>query len=229
MFQEKISFKNSFGFTLAGILEGGSKDAPLVILCHGYDSSKDSLSNSSLAAELIKKGLLVFRFDFTGNGGSEGKLEQLTPKQGLDDLKSAVKTLGRNKFGLYGGSFGGNVAILYALENPVLALALRAPVSDYLWVVEHDEPSYRRKIWAEQLKDVDIYGEVGKIKVPVLIVHGDKDDVVPVEQSEKLFESLRCEKRLEIIKDTLHQFRGEFLKKSNTLIADFFQEHLFDK
>ena len=225
MFQEKINFKNSRGLTLAALLEGERKDAPLVVMCHGYSSSKNGTSTEGLTAELIKRGLTTFRFDFTGNGESEGKLEQLTPLQGLDDLESAVSHLGIKNFGLYGGSFGGHVALMYASKNAVVALALRAAVSDYSWVIK-GKPSERREGWVRELEGLDLYEKASNISAPVLIVHGGKDEIVPVEQSKKLFESLKGEKHLEIIKETSHQFRGELLKESNDLITDFLQENL---
>ena len=93
MFIEKRRFKNSRGLSLAAIYEGENRDAPTVVLCHGYNSSKDKFSTKSLSQKLVEKGFSVFRFDFTGCGQSEGSIDDLTPLQGLKDLKSAVKNL----------------------------------------------------------------------------------------------------------------------------------------
>lgn len=225
MFQDKINFKNSKGLSLAGVFEGETKEAPIVVACHGYDSSKDSPSNASLAEEIIKRGISVFRFDFTGNGGSEGDLADLTPKHGLDDLKSVISHLEVRDFGLYGSSFGGHVALMYASENPVAALALRAPVSDYAWVVS-GEPSERGKGWIKELRGLNLYREARNISTPTLIVHGNQDETVPVEQSKNLYKALKTDKKLEIIPGASHQFRGEYLERSNKLVADFLQENL---
>jgi pimeloyl-ACP methyl ester carboxylesterase len=222
MFKDKFNIKNSYGLNLSAVFEGENKDGPLVILCHGYDSSKDSPSNASLAEELVKRGISAFRFDFTGNGESEGDLGELTPKRGLDDLKSAITHQGFKKFGLVGSSFGGTVALLYATENPLLALALKAPVSDYGWVSGNRKLTKRRKRFSNDT--VGIFQKVKNINSPVLIVHGDADKEVSVEMSEKLYESLGTEKRLEIIKGCPHQFRGEHLDKANKMIINFFQE-----
>jgi dipeptidyl aminopeptidase/acylaminoacyl peptidase len=219
MFQEKISFKNSLDLKLSGVLEGENKESPLVIICHGFDSLKDSPSNARLAQRLVEKGFLVFRFDFTGNGESDGKLSDLTPLQGLDDLKAAVSILAAGDFGLYGSSFGGNVALLYAIGHSVNALALCAAVFD---------TDGRRKKWLGEAKDMGIYEEAGKIKSPVLIIHGDEDDKVPADQSRRLYESLKSEKELKILNGVPHQFRGKDLEESTRLIVDFFAKYLFD-
>lgn len=224
MFKQKLTFKNTRNLALSAIFEGEHRDAPIVVMCHGFESSKDRETNRSLAQKLIEAGLCVFRFDFTGHGQSEGTLADITPLQGLDDLKSAVKNLKKAEFALYGSSFGGYVALLYATENPILALALKAPVSDYSdsqssFAVTHPQ-------FIQEVKTIDFYDRAQNIKCPCLIIHGDKDDVVSVEQSQKLFKSLKCDKRLEIISGADHDIRGVDLEKANTLVADFFKQTL---
>ncbi|OGD84518.1 hypothetical protein A3B51_02300 [Candidatus Curtissbacteria bacterium RIFCSPLOWO2_01_FULL_41_18] len=114
MFREKRSFKNSRGLNLLAIFEGRNRNSPAVVMCHGFGSSKDSESTSDLAQKLITSGFNVYRFDFTGCGQSEGNLDQCTPNAGLDDLSSAVRNLGKEKFALYGSSYGGFISLMYA-------------------------------------------------------------------------------------------------------------------
>src|SRR3972149_8169279 len=163
MFIEKRRFKNSRGLSLAAIYEGENRDAPVVILCHGYRSSKDSESTAKLAAELLKRGLSNFRFDFTGCGESEGELSELLPSQGLDDLKSAVKALGLAKFSLYGSSFGGHISLMYASENPIISLTLKSPVSDYAFVMS-EEIGERRKRFIKDTKNINMFKKAKNIK-----------------------------------------------------------------
>src|SRR3989338_1756950 len=123
MFREKRSFNNSQGLNLSAIFEGEDKNAPVVVMCHGFHSSKDnSMSTRALAQKLVERGLCVFRFDFTGHGQSEGDIDKITPLGALDDLECAAKIVGKRDFALYCSSFGGYVSLLYARQNPVLAL-----------------------------------------------------------------------------------------------------------
>ncbi|MDO8487612.1 MAG: alpha/beta fold hydrolase [Candidatus Curtissbacteria bacterium] len=225
MYREERRFKNSRSLTLAAIYEGKNKNAPVVIMCHGYSSSKTRPSTRTLAKRLTNAGLSVYRFDFTGNGKSEGNLKNLTPIVGLDDLKSAIKDLGRKDFALFGSSFGGYVALLYALENPIMALALRAPVSSYPAVYEPKYKEEMKKI-VKEVAAIDIYKEAKNIKCPVQITHGDADDVVPIAQSKKLLESLSGIKQLEIIKGSRHAPKGKYLSKSNRVLAQFLTQTL---
>lgn len=224
MFIEKRKFKNSKGLILSAIFEGEDRNAPTVIMCHGFESSKDRETNRSLAQKLVEAGINVFRFDFTGHGESEGKIAEITPLQALDDLKSAVKNSDREDFALYGSSFGGYVALLYAIENKILALALKAPVSNYL------DPDAAFTVtgiqFANEVGSINLYKKVKNIKCPCLIIHGDKDDVVPIGQSKNLFKSLKSDKKLEVIPGADHDIRGDQLERTNTLIADFFKQTL---
>ena len=226
MFIEKRKFKNSKGLTLSAIYEGEHRNAKVVVMCHGYESSKDSpLTQKKLAGDLIERGIAVYRFDFTGHGESEGDLSVLTPLQGLDDLRAATKdlnVLGKKKFGLYVSRFGGYIALLYPSDNSILALALKAPVSDY----RETAAIIDRPHFLEETRSIDLYKRVKSIKCPVFIIHGDHDDVVPLAQSEGLYQALVCDKRLQVIHGADHDIKGEDLEKTYNLIADFFKQTL---
>ena len=224
MFKQKLTFKNSRNLNLSAVFEGEDKDAPVIVMCHGFHSSKDNpISTGALAQKLVKRGLCVFRFDFTGHGQSEGTIDEITPLGALDDLECAAKIVGKRDFALYGSSFGGYVSLLYARQNPVLALALKAPVSDW----NTARVSTNRGIkFRQETKNIGIYKLAENIKTPTLIIHGDQDDVVPLSQSQKLYDSLRCNKKLEIIEGANHDIRSKDLERANVLIAEFFKEKL---
>lgn len=228
MFREKRKFKNSRGITLSAIFEGKDKTAPVVIICHGYASSKDSESQEDLTPRLLKAGFSVYRFDFTGCGQSRGQLKNLTPNVGIDDLKSAIKDLRKKKIALYGSSFGGYTALRYAVEDPVLALSLKGPVSDWTSVKSESIDSVKMAKLLKEVSSVNIYEKAKNIECPVLIVHGGADEVVPLAQSRKLFTSLGSKnKKLEVIKGAIHIMRGGDMHKAHQLIANFLKELSF--
>lgn len=227
MFIEKRKFKNSKGLTLSAIYEGEDRSAPVVVMCHGFASSKDSEPNSDLAQKLVKKRLNVYRFDFTGCGESEGTLDECTPNQGLDDLKSAIKNLNKEKFALYGSSYGGFISLMYSLGKPLLALGLKAPVSDYLHqILQKTTNEYKSKDFYRQAKDINIYKVAKNIKTPILIVHGSDDEVVPLEQSKKLLEALGGEKNLSLIHGGTHQMHGPAMEDAHNQLTEFFVNKL---
>ena len=227
MFKEKRAFKNSRGLKISAIYEGTDKNVLTVIICHGYASSKDSESQLDLRRTLLEVGFPGFAFDFTGCGQSQGSLNDLTPNAGIDDLISAVANLGKKDFALIGSSFGGYVAIRYAIENSVTALALKAPVSDWA-LVESDQIEFcKMHRFLKDVASVNIYKEASKINCPILIAHGNNDDVVPLKQSQDLLKSLGSrEKELKIIGGAPHIMRGKYMQEAHNLITDFFQKTL---
>lgn len=229
MFKEKRTFKNSRGLKLSAIYEGKDRDDPVVIICHGYASSKDSQSQQDLRPRLLNVGLSVFTFDFTGCGESQGNLNDLTPIAGIDDLISAVANLDQKNFALVGSSFGGYVALRFAIENSVTTLALKAPVSDWASVKSEEIDSARMQSFLREIASFNIYKRAKNINCPVLITHGDADSVVPLKQSRDLLKSLGSqEKTLKIIKGAPHIMRGKYMQEAHNLIAVFSQETLLN-
>ncbi len=228
MFSQKRKFKNKKGLTLSAVYEGKEENSPVVVLCHGYASGKDSESTDDLARKLLSNGLNVYRFDFTGCGQSQGNLDDLTPLQGQDDLESAVHDLEKKAFGLYGASFGGYTSLIYASKNPVLALGLKAPVSDYPAVMsaKGNEKENKALDFNKEVSNFDIYRLAPKIKAPTLIVHGSDDTDVPLAQSQELLKSLGGEKRLAIIHKGTHKMRGPIMEDAHNQLAEFFVNKL---
>ncbi|CAL5401637.1 unnamed protein product [Camellia sinensis] len=73
--QQKITIPNKFGEKLVGILhETGSVE--IVILCHGFRSTKERDIMMNVAVALEKEGITAFRFDFAGNGLFQKSIER---------------------------------------------------------------------------------------------------------------------------------------------------------
>ncbi|KKU55306.1 MAG: hypothetical protein UY41_C0008G0029, partial [Candidatus Moranbacteria bacterium GW2011_GWE1_49_15] len=199
--QEKVYFKTSNDVNLCGVLSNPTEgtENPVVILCHGFSTSKDSFTNVTLENLLNKAGIATFRFDFFGHGESEGDFENITVLQGVEDILNAhrfLESLGYGTIGLVGSSYGGATAILAAVKLPDLfALALKCPVSDYEELEVETKGSLRIKKWKEEGFEEYESGDGRKLKLsyaffedlksnnglevareilaPTLIVHGD--------------------------------------------------------
>jgi len=247
--KEKLFFKNSKGNKLCGILSNptSQKRTPIIILCHGFSTSKDGRTYLRLEEILNNNGISTFRFDFFGHGESEGKFEEITTSEAVDDIQNAIQFLkasGYKKIGLFGSSFGGMASIIAASKtNDLYVLALKSPVSDYLGKISSQEDEQEIKVWKEKgfiyvtapdgrrlklnysffedAERVNGYQSSKKIKIPTLIVHGDKDETVPIEQSKKTA-SLIENCRLEIIKGGDHTYsKADNFEKMLDLISKF--------
>jgi len=219
----------------------------MIVLCHGFTTSKDGRTYVRLEEILNKKEFSTFRFDFFGHGESAGEFADVTISEAVDDVQNAirfVKDSGYERIGIVGSSFGGFASILTAGQSDDLyVLALKSPVSDYLGLLiarDHDidVEAWRQEGYitvegadgknlrlnysffadAEKIKG---YAFAEKIKVPTLIVHGDRDETVPLEQSRKAAE-LIPDCYLEVIRGADHVYSDpEHFKRMLDLISDF--------
>uniref|UniRef100_A0A6N2LWR8 Serine aminopeptidase S33 domain-containing protein n=1 Tax=Salix viminalis TaxID=40686 RepID=A0A6N2LWR8_SALVM len=93
--QQKVTTSNKHGEKLVGLLhDTGSND--IVILCHGLCSTKEDDIMVNLAKALEKEGISVFRFDFAGNGESEGSFSFGNYRREADDLRAVIEHFRRS-------------------------------------------------------------------------------------------------------------------------------------
>ncbi len=230
---EKIYFANSKGDRLCGIVSNPRADnnGPIMILCHGFTSSKDSSTNTKLEETLNKENVATLRIDLFAHGESEGNFEEITVSEAIDDIMQAihyVQEKGFTNVGLMGSSFSGIASTIVASRVDGLSLfVLKSPVSDYEEVRRlrrsdeemnvRKEKGYdfysnskwdKRKLnysFVEDFVNHDAYESAKNIKIPTFVIHGDADITVPVEQSKKMA-SLLPDCTLEIISGADHQY-----------------------
>lgn len=251
--KEKLFFEDNKRTKLCGILSNPtlSFTKPIVIIAHGLASNKDSKSYVDLEEKCNQRKISTFRFDFHNHGESEGKFEDLKVSQAAVDILSAItflKNKGYQKIALVGSSFGGMASILAAAKSKdLVALALKAPVSDYSdeiisniahspvqkwkekgFIYYTNKKGEKLKLnysFFEDAEKVKAYQEAAKITIPTLIVHGDKDKNVPVQQSRKLASVIKNSK-LEIIKGADHFFSNpDDFELAHILLVDFIEAH----
>ncbi len=252
--EERLSFRDPHGRRVASILTtpSGGTDT-IVVLCHGFLSSKISSTNNALTRILINQGIGTFRFDFFGQGESEGPFEQITTTRGVEQARTAidlVRERGYRHVGLMGSSFGGLVSILTASQRTDLkCLALKCPVVDFAeelrlefgddgmaqWKATdtipnimggHNRIPLHYAFYEDALRQI-AYVPARSITAPTVIVQGDKDEHVPLHQSQQLYDALRVKKHLELLPGADHQFtRGDDFGRMTNLIADWLISHL---
>mgnify|MGYP005831543127 FL=1 len=250
---EKVTIFNSLGQRLAGCLHMGRSSSvtlgPTVVLCHGMLSTKDGTKQVALARVLSELGFAVLRFDFSFVGESEGKFEEITFSQEVDDLRSAVAWVrgrGAGPVGLLGSSMGGAVAILYARTDPevralvtVAAVARPARLAGQMgemrahvarWKAEGAAFGAEGEVGPRFFEDArrqDVMAAVEAVSAPLLILHGGRDEVVPVEEAHALAQRARGDRHLRILAEADHRFsRVEDLRELIAASADWFARHL---
>ena len=241
--ETKINFKNSKGEKLVGLLADLSKEK-VVILCHGHSSGKNNKTFETIVPILNKAGVSTFRFDFYGNGESEGKFEESDLSESIDDTLQAIKLIKDKNFKkiiLLGSSFGGLSSTITASQTGDLyALILKSPVSDYdeaflymhgkQWMDEWEKKgqTYKDKekglklnfSFVESYRKYDAYKSAETIKIPTIIIHGNADEIVPFSQSEKLVKIIPNAKLI-TVEGASHRYEGsEKFNQMTKLITD---------
>ena len=227
----------------------------VAILCHGFLSSKTSSTNNALTRILLDRQIATFCFDFFGQGESQGPFEQITTTLAVAQANTAIdlmKRKGYRRLGLMGSSFGGLVSILTASQRTDLAcLALKCPVVDFAEELRLEFGEAELARWRETDTIPNIMGGPDRIRLryafyedclhqiaydparsimaPTIIVQGDKDEHVPLHQSQRLYDTLQIKKHLELLQGADHQFtKREDFTQMTKMIAAWLMTHLTD-
>jgi len=250
--QSKLAFGYDFGQTSTILTEPKKGATGVIILCHGFLSNKESRTNIRLTELLVPKGFSTLRFDWFGMGESSGQFSDITVttcQSQLDSLLEDVKTKGYQDIGLIGSSFGGLLSILVAANHPELfAIGLKCPVPNFpemlelefgkdglsQWQQTHtipnviggSEPIALKFKFYEDCKHFNAYTEAKQITTPCLIVHGQQDELVPINQINQLNRSLAGEKNLLLLKKANHHFgRPEDFQKMSLALTEWIVGH----
>mmetsp|Transcript_13786 Transcript_13786/g.36996 ORF Transcript_13786/g.36996 Transcript_13786/m.36996 type:complete len:351 (+) Transcript_13786:237-1289(+) len=129
--ERRVEFENARGERLAGVVREapGDESRDVVVVCHGFRSSKEGRVVLAVARALTGKASL--RFDFSGNGESEGEFMYGNYAAERADLCAAVefvrKKLGREVCAVVGHSKGGNAVLLYGALRAKQSAAASVP------------------------------------------------------------------------------------------------------
>lgn len=231
---DKIIFKNSRGLKLVGVMHTpieASRSA--VIMAHGFTGDKDESGKFIRAAEeFCNSGFAVLRFDFAGSGDN-GEIA-ITIEGQVDDLRSAighVRALGYD-VGLLGYSLGG-LCSLMAYDLAIKTIVLWAPATEPRVPprlqtgeakLEFETKGYktiknragrRFKIdarFVKQMQDIKKKEILSRIGCPVLIIHGNEDEVAPIDHSKNALRYLSSDSKLEIINSANHDFETKLVE-----------------
>lgn len=230
---ERIGFVGVAGAELAGVLHRAqtADGAPpwargVVLMAHCFTCGKDLHTVTRMARGLARAGFHAFRFDFTGLGESGGEFADTTVSSNVGDLTRAAFALIQRNLApsvLIGHSLGAAAVALAAPKiKTARAVVMVAPPSDVghirglIDATTLDDVVDGRSIvigprsfvvgdeFLADIADHSVTAAVSALGCPLLLLHGDRDDVVGLEHSRRLFESAQDPKRLVVLKDADH-------------------------
>ncbi|KAJ3669602.1 hypothetical protein LUZ60_011552 [Juncus effusus] len=248
--EQNILIQNKHGEELVGILHKINSEN-LVILCHGFRASKDDNILVGIANELTKQGISAFRFDFAGNGESEGVFQYGNYNREADDLRAVVSYFSNQKYNiitLIGHSKGGNVVLLYASKysdvNKIVNISGRFGLDkgiegrlgkDFMQKITKDgfidvkdkSGNFEYRVTLNSLMDrlnTDTHSASLSISknCRVLTIHGSKDEIVPVRDA-YIFAKLVPNHKLRVIEGANHRFTSH-LEELISIVLSFIQD-----
>ena len=181
---------------------------PVVIYLHGNSSSR--IEGTKMALFLLNKGIDLFVFDFPGCGKSEGEYISLGYYE-KEDVSSMVdfveKFPGVGKIGIWGRSMGAATALMYSYQDKrIKAQCIDSPFANFkdlaiklckqhIYIPEFviNTILYFLKKTIRKKNDLEIENlkpiEFSKLsKTPAFFIHAMKDDLIPYEQTIKIYE-----------------------------------------
>ena len=244
MMGEKLTFQKKNGQKIVGkaYFAGIDKKYPTVIFAHGFGSNYRDLEHHG--AGFAESGINCIFFDFCGGGLkslSDGKMTQMTVLTEAEDLTEVIsqvqqmKNVDSDQLFIQGESQGGFVSAYVAAQIPekIKGLILWYPA----FVIpddakrrfeENDNTCFGQQLspdYNKVAKDIDIFNVITGYKGPVVIIHGESDNCVPIsysEQAEKVYDNVKLIR----IPSAGHGFDGKDSQFAREQSIEFIKKNL---
>lgn len=206
--EQPIQFENHLGETLAGTLHRPERPtASGVIAGHCFTCSRHTGVLRRICGALCDGGFMALRFDFSGNGQSQGRFEASTWSKQILEMEAAVALMqanGASWIGLAGHSLGAAIALLAARRIGFISAVCRVAgrtsrIRPLHFLTPHQQrhlvqngdvtfTSRGRQLtikrdFFEDADQHDLVAATRSLTVPMLVVHGDRDEVIPVSEA----------------------------------------------
>jgi len=231
---EQVFFKSADGTLLSGwFIPALDVTSPLEArgtVVHMHGNAQNMTAQWQFVQWVPQRGYNVFVFDYRGYGQSHGMPE---PKGVFEDAVAALDYLRArsdidpNKLFVFGQSLGGMIAIasVGASQKGVRAVLAEAPFHSYTALADDRtpgegqlvDPAYCATTYVARLSPI-----------PLLLIHGTNDKVVPYSHSEMLLAEAGEPKRLVTVEGGQHLdiMSERYGTKYQNLMVDFFEQAL---
>lgn len=208
LYYEDVTFAASDGVNLHGWFVPGRQETTLVWFHGNAGNIGDRVENLALMHHRL--GISVFIFDYRGYGRSEGSPSE---KGMYLDAEAALEYLGErpgegedNGLVYFGRSLGAAVAVEMATRHQPKALILESPFTSVGAMARRTHPllSSFLPVGAVVQSKFDSLSKIGSVQSPVMVMHGDRDEIVPFEMGRQLFDAANEPKRFYTIENAGH-------------------------
>ena len=204
---EDVSFTTSDGTRLHGWFVPGAGDHTLLWFHGNAGNIGNRVDNMLLFNRRL--GVNIFIFDYRGYGRSEGSPSERGMYIDADAALEYLRSRGDidlNNLILFGRSLGCAVAVEMATRYPAKALILESPFTSVDAMARRIRPLL---MWFVPPRWIvgsrfDSLAKIGGIQSPVMILHGSRDDIVPIDMAQDMFDAANEPKRFYAIQGASH-------------------------
>lgn len=204
---EEVELKTSDGETLVAWHALPQAGRPLVIYFQGNGAGLRE--RAERFGKLTVAGFGLLALNYRGYGGSSGRPTEAGLLRDADAAyRFAVGRYGAERVALWGESLGTGVAVALAADQPVARVVLEAPytsTADVAASIYWFLPV--RLLMHDQFRSDE---RIGRVTAPVLVLHGERDEVVPFRFGERLYRMIRGPKRFVRIAGAGHNDKDRF-------------------
>jgi fermentation-respiration switch protein FrsA (DUF1100 family) len=188
---EKVGFSAADGVRLTGwAVVPQSDTARWILILHGNAGNLATPGRPEHDRQMLGLGLGLLALDYRGYGESEGKPSEkglYADARAAYDYLVKVRHIPANRIVIYGHSLGSAVAVELATEVPAAGLIIEGALTSV--------PDRGAELWPlipvrliarNRFASLD---RIGKIKMPVLLIHGRDDLTIPIAHGRRLFEA----------------------------------------
>jgi fermentation-respiration switch protein FrsA (DUF1100 family) len=180
-----------------------SRDGKPTIL-YFQGNAANAANRAPKIAMMLESGFGVFYLNNRGYGGSGGSP---TEARNIADAIAAYDELKR--FGLqgdeivaYGESLGSGQAVRLAAKRPSSGVVLEAPLTSTIDVARSIYFWLPLSLLITDQYNLEL--DIGAVTAPLLILHGEQDEVIPVEMGRRVFQAGNKPKRIETFPQGRH-------------------------
>lgn len=198
----EITIRTPDGAELVAWRAQAKPGLPTLLYFHGNAGNLATRADRAQRYERLGFGLLML--SYRSYSGSTGQPTETTNV--ADALLAYDRLIGEGVKGgdivLYGESLGSGVAVQVAAQRPVRAIVLDAPYTSLIAMAQKTYPFLPvRPLIADRYESDKA---IGKVRAPLLVLHGAKDELIPVTMGQALFAMANEPKKIVVYPNGLH-------------------------